>query len=99
MLADHLRLGVAVTRVEAVRPAGHGLRHGHRGVTQHRARESLSYPATHAPGDAWPLTPPAGLALVVETLARALPDAPATFSVETRPVGGGQTWCRRGRAG
>ena len=74
MLAHHLSLGVTVAGVETVGPAGHRGRHGDWGMTENLPLVVLSDPVTKTPRHPRPLTPLAGLTLVVETLARTLPD-------------------------
>ena len=85
MLTHHLGLGVAVAGVEAVGPAGHCGRHVDWRMAEDLPLVSLSYPGTQTPRHARPLAPLAGLALVVEALARALPDTPETQH-QVRPV-------------
>ena len=68
-------------------------------MTEDLPRVSLSDPVTHAPSEARLLTPLASLALVVETLARTLPDTPEALSVRQEVGGRGLTWCRRVLAG
>ena len=83
MLAHHLSLGVAVAGVQAVRPAGHGGRHADGGMAEDVALVLVSYPGTHAPRHSRPLAPLAGLALVVEALARTLPDTSETSTLQS----------------
>ena len=100
VLAHHLSLGVAVAGVQAVGPAGYRLGHGDRRIAKYVPRVSLSYPVTETPRLSGPSTPLPSLALVVQTLSRALPDTPESVSEgEDRRRQEDPTWCRRGPAG
>ena len=76
VLAHHLGLGVAVAGVQAVGPAGHRLPGPHRRVAEHLPGVAGAQLGAHAPGQPRLLAPLAALALVVQTPARTLPDAP-----------------------
>ena len=78
VLAHHLGLGVAVAGVEAVGPAGHRLLGPHRRVAEHLPGVAGAQLGAHAPGQPRLLAPLAALALVVQTPARTLPDAPGS---------------------
>ena len=86
VLAHHLSLGVAVAGVQAVGPAGHGGRHVYRRMAEDLSLVSLPYPGTETPRHARPLAPLARLALVVEALARTLPDTPGGTQHQVRSV-------------
>ena len=83
MLAHHLSLGVTVAGVETVGAARHWGRHGDWRMTENLTLVVLSYPVTQTPRHTWPLTPLPALALMVETLARTLPDTSETSGLSS----------------